>query len=325
MENFGDELKKLIPNDFTARKAAAMKKIEEHPEVKRLKETFPDRVEMLTHPTNYGSISRHIASFDICLACKGLSDCQNDHKGHCSVVQEDLTNDNALVYRLQKCPLLVSHEKRLKIAGKIKSHFIPEHIVNSTFEDIEPDSYRVSAIVKCMEFCEDYKKGSSKRGIYLHGQFGVGKSLIAGAIAQELASRGIDIAMVYVPDFMAEAKDAISSKTETVLSKLEALQNVTVLILDDIGAEALTIWTRDEILGPILQRRMERLVTIYTSNLSMKELRQHLLNVKDLKTIDPRQNEKKVERILERIEPFVEVLHVGGRNRRRDNSHNTGG
>ncbi|MNC27657.1 Primosomal protein DnaI [compost metagenome] len=131
--------------------------------------------------------------------------------------------------------------------------------------------------------------------------------------------------MVYVPDFMSEAKDAISSKTETVLSKLEALQNVTVLILDDIGAESLTIWTRDEILGPILQRRMERLVTIYTSNLTIKELRQHLVNVKDAKAMDQRQHEKKAERILERIEPFVEVLHVGGRNRRRDNLHNTGG
>ncbi|WP_340459498.1 ATP-binding protein [Paenibacillus graminis] len=209
---------------------------------------------------------------------------------------------------------------------KIKSHFIPDHIVNATFEDIEPDSQRVVAIMKCMEFCENFKAGKSKREIYLHGQFGVGKNQIAGAIAQELASQGVDVAMVYVPDFMAEAKDAIGSKTETVLSKLEALQNVTVLILDDIGAESLTTWTRDEVLGLILQRRMERLVTIYTSNLTMKELRQHLVNVKDAKVaMEQRQHEKKAERILERIEPFVEVLHVGGRNRRRDNSHNTGG
>lgn len=302
-----------------------MKKLEEHPEVIRIKEKFPGRTDMLTHPTNYGSISRHIAVSDNCKTCQGLSSCQNDHIGHCSVVEENPKDGKGLIFRLQKCPLLLSYEKRQKVTEKIKSHFIPEHIVNATFEDIEPDGYRVKAITKCMEFCANYKAGKTKRGIYLHGQFGVGKSMIVGAIAQELASQGIDVAMVYVPDFMAEAKDAISSKTETVLSKLEALQNVTVLILDDIGAEALTIWTRDEILGPILQRRMERLVTIYTSNLSMKELKQHLLNVKDAKVMDPRQNEKKVERIFERIEPFVEVLHVGGRNRRRDNSHNTGG
>lgn len=325
MKNLGEELKSLIPKGFAERQAAAIKRLEEHPEVRRLKENFPDRTERLTHPTNYGSISRHISIFDNCKACEGLSVCQNDHKGHSSVVEEDPKNDNGLIYRLRKCPLLMAQEKRQKITGKIKSHYIPEHIVNATFEDIEPDSYRGAAIVKCMEFCETFKAGESKRGIYLHGQFGVGKSRIAGAIAQELASQGVDVAMVYVPDFMSEAKDAISSKTETVLSKLEALQNVTVLILDDIGAESLTLWTRDDVLGLILQRRMERLVTIYTSNLTMRELKQHLLNVKDAKTIEPRQNEKKVERIFERIEPFVEVLHVGGRNRRRDNSHNTGG
>ncbi|ASA20907.1 ATP-binding protein [Paenibacillus donghaensis] len=318
MKNLGEELKSLIPKGFAERQAAAVKKLEEHPEVKRLKENFPERVVNLTHPTNYGAISRHITSFDNCRGCTELTGCQNDHKGHCSIVEENPKDDKDLIYRLQKCPLLVSHEKRQKVMEKIKSHFIPEHIVNATFEDIEPDSHRVAAIMKCMEFCENFKAGKSKRGIYLYGQFGVGKSQIAGAIAQELASQGVDVAMVYVPDFMAEAKDAISSKTETVLSKLEALQNVTVLILDDIGAEALTIWTRDEILGPILQRRMERLVTIYTSNLTMKELRQHLLNVKNIKEIDHRQNVKKVERILERIEPFVEVLHVGGRNRRRE-------
>jgi primosomal protein DnaI len=122
--------------------------------------------------------------------------------------------------------------------------------------------------------------------------------------------------MVYVPDFLLEVKDAIGSKTETVESKLDALRTAPVLILDDIGAETLTIWTRDEVLGPILQRRMERLPTIYTSNLTMIELKQHLANVKDSKPSE--QNDKKAARIIERIEPFVKILPVGGRNRRRD-------
>ncbi|ETT30301.1 primosomal protein DnaI, partial [Paenibacillus sp. FSL R5-192] len=96
-----------------------------------------------------------------------------------------------------------------------------------------------------------------------------------------------------------------------------SLRTASVLILDDIGAETLTIWTRDEVIGPILQRRMERLPIIYTSNLTIKELRYHLANVKDAKEMDRKQHEKKAERIIERIEPFVKILPVGGRNRRR--------
>ncbi|MBE0343329.1 AAA family ATPase, partial [Paenibacillus sp. 28ISP30-2] len=153
--------------------------------------------------------------------------------------------------------------------------------------------------------------------LYLYGPMGVGKSRIAGAIAQELAKCDVDVLMVYVPDFLLEVKDAIGSKTETVEHKLDSLRTVSVLILDDIGAETLTVWTRDEVIGPILQRRMERLPIIYTSNLTINELRQHLANVKDAKEMDRKQHEKKAERIIERIEPFVKILPVGGRNRRR--------
>ncbi|MMZ65290.1 primosomal protein DnaI [compost metagenome] len=62
---------------------------------------------------------------------------------------------------------------------------------------------------------------------------------------------------------------------------------------------------------------MEEFPTIYTSNLTMNELKQHMTNVKETKDMDRKQHEKKAERIIERIEPFVKVLPVGGRNRRR--------
>ncbi|MOA29835.1 primosomal protein DnaI [compost metagenome] len=79
-------------------------------------------------------------------------------------------------------------------------------------------------------------------------------------------------------------------------------------------------------MSPILQSRMETKTTIYTSNLNMKELFNHFVNVKDSKgPIDLKQGELKATRIMDRIEPFVKVLYVGGRNRRRDTSHNTGG
>lgn len=316
MKNLGEELKKLVPNGFAERKAAAMNKLESHPEVKRIKEEFPDRIANLTHPTNYGAISRHLTCYDNCGSCLGLTSCENDQKGHRSVVEEDATKDGALVYRLRKCHLLTGHEKQEEIGNMIKSHHIPTAILNATFDDIEPDPQRRAAIVESIRFCTDFVKGETVKGLYLYGQMGVGKSRVAGAIAQELAKRGIDVLMVYVPDFLSEVKDAISSNS--VESKLDALRESSVLILDDIGAESLTTWTRDEVIGPILQRRMERLPTLYTSNLNMQELQRHLTNVKDYKDFDKKQHEKKAERIIDRIEPFVKILPVGGRNRRRE-------
>ncbi|MNW47209.1 Primosomal protein DnaI [compost metagenome] len=312
----GEELKKLVPANFAERQTDILSRMAGHDEVKRIKKEFPDRSSDLLHPSNYRDLSQHLSCFDNCKSCPGLDACKNDQKGHTSVVEPDPDKMDALNFRLQKCPLLVGFEKQQRIGRLIKSHHIPRSVLNATFEDIEPDPPRRAAIVEAMKFCTDFVPGQTIKGLYLYGQMGVGKSKIAGAVAQELAKRGIDVLMVYVPNFLAEAKDSIRSNS--VLSKLEALKEASVLVLDDIGAEPLTSWTRDEVLGSILQRRMEELPTLYTSNLTINELRKHLENVRDAKEEDRRRHEKKAERIIERIEPFVKVLPVGGRNRRRD-------
>ncbi|MFB5761144.1 primosomal protein DnaI [Paenibacillus medicaginis] len=319
MGSFQEELKALVPSRFHERQAAVIQRIENHPEIQRLKQLYPDRTADLTSPRRYRDISQHLSYCDLCSACPGLKACQNEQKGHRSVDEPHPTQSDELVFRLRKCHLLKSYEKQQGIGQRIKSHYIPSHILEATFDDIEPDPQRRSAIAAAVMFCSMFVPGETTQGLYLYGPMGVGKSRIAGAIAQELAKCDVDVLMVYVPDFLLEVKDAIGSKTETVERKLDALRTASVLILDDIGAESITAWTRDEVLGPILQRRMERLPTIYTSNLTISELKQHFANARDArdKEMDKKQHEKKAERIIERIEPFTKLVPVGGRNRRR--------
>lgn len=70
-------------------------------------------------------------------------------------------------------------------------------------------------------------------------------------------------------------KNAIGD--HTVNDKLEAIKKANVLMLDDIGAETMSSWARDEILGTILQFRMlENLPTFFTSNFDLKGLEHHL-------------------------------------------------
>ncbi|WP_458127305.1 ATP-binding protein [Paenibacillus sp. Z3-2] len=306
-----------MPDRFLERRASAIERIDNHPEMQRLRQKYPDRSGDLTSPRRYRDVSEHLAQCDACEMCPGLIGCQNVQKGHRSVEEPSPDKSDELVFRLRKCNLLKAYEKQQGIGQRIKSHYIPSHILDATFDDIEPDPQRLAAITAAVKFCSTFVPGETTEGLYLYGPMGVGKSQIAGAIAQELAKCDMDVLMVYVPDFLLEVKDAIGSKTETVENKLDSLRTASVLILDDIGAETLTIWTRDEVIGPILQRRMERLPTIFTSNLTIKELRHHLANVKDAKEMDRKQHEKKAERIIERIEPFVKILPVGGRNRRR--------
>ena len=100
----------------------------------------------------------------------------------------------------------------------------------------------------------NYKEGQAAKGLYFYGEFGVGKSYILGAIANELAKHKISSMIVYVPELFRELKSSIGDST--LNEKLEAIKSEKVLMLDDIGAETMSSWVRDEILGPILQFRM---------------------------------------------------------------------
>src|SRR5699024_8861089 len=110
-----------------------------------------------------------------------------------------------------------------------------------------------------------------KRGLFLSGPFGVGKTYFIGAIANKLQEYNISSTLIYMPEFVREMREAI--KDDSVQEKIDLFKETDVLILDDIGAETFSAWFRDEVLGAILQyRMMENLPVFFTSNYTMKQL-----------------------------------------------------
>ena len=83
-------------------------------------------------------------------------------------------------------------------------------------------------------------------------------------------------------------------------------------MLDDIGAEYLTPWARDEILGTILQYRMdEDLPTFFTSNLNLKQLEEHFSMTSNGR------EEVKARRMIERIKDLTKEYELTGESNRR--------
>jgi primosomal protein DnaI len=116
--------------------------------------------------------------------------------------------------------------------------------------------------------------------------------------------------IVYVPELFRELKNSIGD--HTLNSKIETIKKAPVLMFDDIGAETMSSWTRDEILGPILQFRMqESLPTFFTSNFDFQGLEHHL-------SYSQRGEEEKMKarRIMERIKYLADPVLVEGPNRR---------
>uniref|UniRef100_UPI0023F0913F primosomal protein DnaI n=1 Tax=Aneurinibacillus aneurinilyticus TaxID=1391 RepID=UPI0023F0913F len=282
--------------------------VESHELIQELRQQYPRPEPPQTDAFRLADLEQYVKENEACKSCSGLQACPNLMQGHVMTLRNDKP-----AFNFEQCEVKKGEVRQKEIARLIDSHYVPEHILYSTFASLANEEERMPAVMAAMQFCATFKKGDSKQGLYLHGSMGRGKSAIAGAMTQELAKRGADVVMVYVPDFMREIKDSIQDNS--IAKKLEVMMNVSVLILDDIGAESLTAWTRDEILGPILQRRMEKLPTVYTSNLTPEELEAHLANVpKEEKAL----SKVKAKRIMERIAPFVKTMEVRGRNWRRE-------
>ena len=105
-------------------------------------------------------------------------------------------------------------------------------------------------------------------------------------------------------------KNAIGQNN--VLDKVNVIKKAPILMIDDIGADALSAWIRDEVLGIILQYRMqEQLPTFFSSNFTMDELEQHLT------TSQRGDNEPvKAGRIMQRVRYLAKEVEVSGHNRR---------
>ncbi|OUM86750.1 MAG: hypothetical protein BAA01_03925 [Bacillus thermozeamaize] len=277
------------------------------PEIRALLRQYPDLPET-TWKRSILRLQQYVEERRHCARCPGLEQCPNLLQGY----QSEITCQPPYLYlSYQKCPRLRSKELQQRQTELIRSHYVPEEILAASFHTIERDLPRIDALNAVMEFCLSYEVGKRMPGLYLYGPLGVGKSRMMGAACRKLAERGIPSIMVYLPEFLREVKDAIQDGR--VQEKVDVLKQVPVLVLDDIGAETVSSWVRDEILGPILQARVNAgFPTLYTSNLNYDELEEHLAY-----SHKGGVEAMKAKRIMERIRYETRAYYVGGENRRK--------
>jgi primosomal protein DnaI len=308
MEKINRTLKRIASSEnFQKRYEKMRQETLSHPAVKSFIREHENELTKDTIEKGLNKLYEYINQSLECHKCESLNGCINMMKGY---QPELVLVRNSIDVRYERCPRKIMDDEKRKNEKLIKSLYVPKDILNATFEDFEHDNNRIDAIQRSLSFILNYEQGKQAKGLYLYGEFGVGKSYLLGAIANKLAKKQISSMIVYVPELLREMKSSIADST--LNEKIEALKKEPILMLDDIGAEAVSSWTRDEVLGPILQFRMlESLPTFFTSNFDLKGLEHHL-------TYSQRGEEEKMKarRIMERIRTLSEPVLVDGPNRR---------
>lgn len=240
-----------------------------------------------------------------CSNCKNLLECKNKVNG---CVYYPNKEDNRLRFDYVACKYM--KEKIIEDNHRSQVFEEPLAIKNAKMADIDKkDKNRLEVIKWVGNFYKAYQTNKEIKGLYLHGSFGSGKSFIVAALLNELAKNGANTVIIYYPEMLRRLKESFSDDFGELMRKIKTSD---VLLIDDIGAESVTSWSRDEILGTILQYRMDsHLPTFLTSNLNISELESHLANTKNSVDIP------KAKRIIERIKQLTDDLELISENRRK--------
>lgn len=236
-----------------------------------------------------------------------FNDCPNFVKGH---VPELYIDNQHIKIRYLPCPCKVKHDEEKYNAQLITSHHMQRDTLNAKLKDIYLKGKRLEVARATDDICNAIaNQDANIKGMYLHGEFGTGKSFILGAIANQLKTKKIPSTIIYLPEFIRTLKSGF--KDGTFETKLAKVREANILMLDDIGAEEITPWVRDEIIGPILHYRMvQELPTFFSSNYNFKELQHHLSVTRDGTELT------KAARIMERIKTLATPYYLDGENYR---------
>ena len=245
-------------------------------------------------------------NYHTCSECKGLINCPFNLVGYSYLPR---VIDDRLEFDYQPCKYKLKEIKKNSYQDNVYLFDLPKDIKDASFSKIySNDSNRYDAILWINKFLGDYRKGKASKGLYLYGNFGSGKTYLVSALFNELARDGVKSAIIFWPEFLRDLKASFSSDFK---EKYDFVKSVPLLLIDDIGAEATTTWSRDEIFCPLVQYRMqEHLPTFFTSNLDLKSLEEHFSVSKG--NVD----HIKARRIIERINQLTDQVEMVSKNLR---------
>ncbi|MCR5067643.1 MAG: ATP-binding protein [Erysipelotrichaceae bacterium] len=248
-------------------------------------------------------VSNWLTQKHICEACPGLDSCNRPMKGYGIELSQSLSEV------MKPCRYLAQKQKKTEHRRNYLMCDLNEKALLYDIDkiDLSGEKADYSAVVSEIK---NWLRSNSKRGFYFHGGLGVGKTYLAACIANHMAKKGKSVAFVNVPKLASDLRNNIKVD-DYVSSRVSRMRKADLLVLDDIGAENMSDWFRDDILFTVLDYRMEHeKLTVFTSNSDLTTLQRRMM------TSSSTEDETKALRIIERIRALSVNVPMRGTSRR---------
>ncbi|UJF32268.1 primosomal protein DnaI [Paenibacillus hexagrammi] len=314
MESLSQLLRSLPESEWRRKAEAKIQGVMEDPLILKFRQKYPF-IDDHAVKINMNKLYQYVTEYKVCSDCPGLERCPNDMTGHYTMLTAEAVSGFTYIHEEKvACKKFSAKQLQDAISSRIRTFHVDPRMIsrNYSFEDIlETDLVRAKAVMQINDYVNlTIEEGLQNKGLYLSGPFGTGKTFLMCYMLYQLAKVGMTGAIVYMPDFAEDLK-GMFQEPQKLKETIDLLKETDLLVFDDIGAENLNPWLRDHVIGAILNYRMNRKPTFFTSNYEMTGLEKHFgFTNKD------GDEEFKGQRIMDRIRPFVDVVSVNGANKR---------
>lgn len=185
-------------------------------------------------------------------------------------VKCELCNDTNFIFHEDGSAEICPHHKA-ELERKYNERLFQSAQIPKRFWGKSLDNFEITRQPYAHKVALDYVTSwPHTDSLFLTGEVGTGKTHLALAILGDLVKKNVNGLAVTVPDLLDELRP--SANEEKRAEQMQILKTVSLLILDDLGAQKTTDWVTERLFVILNARYANLLPTVITSNTTLKEL-----------------------------------------------------
>ena len=163
-----------------------------------------------------------------------------------------------------------------KISKLFKNNNLGKRQLNSTFENYKITNKNKNAYENVKKYVNKLIKGTTNKGLFITGAYGVGKTYLASCIANEIIKNGKSVIFGTLIQLLDFIRDSYSDSEVSDKDYLNLYSSVDLLVIDDLGKEKPSEWGLEKLFTIINSRYENNLPVIITTNYNQNSLAERL-------------------------------------------------